>query len=344
MIYSNGLGLFDKKTAYAVGDLNVLWGVPDGDPIFVVSNMLPGDTEDRDVDVANGGTVPRDVGVRGVKTEEIASFAAILDFVVSEGGSDLYGGTSPTGPKTLEEFFADSSGPNGIFLSNLGNGDTTTYNFKATFPSSAGNEYQEAKVVFDLIIGIVSDIPNECSEIEFSGSPIFGTSGNDTIRGTRGNDLIFALEGNDKVFAWSGDDCIVGGTGNDELRGETGNDIIFGNEGDDKVYGAVGQDLLFGGSGNDLVKGENGEDVIFGNEGNDTMLGGNANDVMHGNTGNDQMNGENGTDQVFGDEDNDTLIGGNGPDTLIGNDGTDSANGQNGADTCDAEVEVNCEI
>src|SRR3990167_11236733 len=183
---NNWFDIFQKKTAYAVGDLNVVWGVPDGDPIFVVENMLPGDMEDRNVDVANGGTVPRDVGVRGIKTEEIASFAAILDFVISEGGSDLYGGTSPTGPKTLQEFFDESAGPNGIFLSTLSNGDTTTYNFKATFPDGSGNEYQGAKVVFDLIIGIVSDIPPECQDIEFSGSPIFGTSGNDTIRGTRG--------------------------------------------------------------------------------------------------------------------------------------------------------------
>src|SRR3989304_9976148 len=177
---NNWFGIFEKKTAYAVGDLNVIWGVPDGDPIFVVSNMLPGDAEDRDVDVTNGGTVPRDVGVRGVKTEEIASFAAILDFVISEGGSDLYGGTSPTGPKTLQEFFDESTGPNGLFLSNLGNGDTTTYNFLATFPPGSGNEFQGAKVVFDLIIGIVSDIPEECSDIEFSGRPIFGPSGHET--------------------------------------------------------------------------------------------------------------------------------------------------------------------
>lgn len=339
-----GNGLFEKKTAYAVGDLNVEWGVPDGDPIFVVQNMLPGDTEDRDVDVENNGSVPRDVGVRGVKTEEIASFAAILDFVISEGGNDLYGGTSPTGPKTLQEFFDESGGPNGLFLSNVGNGDTTTYNFLATFPSSSGNEYQGAKVVFDLIIGIVSDIPGQCDGIEFSGSPIFGTSGNDTIRGTHGNDLIFALEGNDKVFAWSGDDCIVGGPGNDELRGETGDDIIFGNEGDDIVIGAVGEDLLFGGEGNDTVKGENNDDVMFGNEGNDIMKGGNGNDQIDGNEGNDNINGENGSDQVLGSADNDTLIGGNGPDSLIGGDGVDSANGQSGNDTCDAETETNCEI
>src|SRR3989344_5864177 len=159
LIYANNIGLFAKKTAYAVGDLNVLWGVPDGDPIFVVSNMLPGDTEDRDVDVANGGTVPRDVGVRGVKTEEIASFAAVLDFVISEDSTEIYGGSSPTGPKTLQEFFDESSGINGLFLSTINNGDTVTYNFMATFPPESGHEYQRAKAVFDLIIGIVSEIP-----------------------------------------------------------------------------------------------------------------------------------------------------------------------------------------
>lgn len=345
VVQTNGFGLFAKKTTYAAGDLNITWnGVPDGDPIFVVNNMLPGDMEDRDVDVANGGTVPRDVGVRGVKTEEIASFAAVLDFIISENGTDLYGGSSSTGAKTLQEFFDDSGGPNGLFLSTINNGDSTTYNFKATFPEGSGNEFQGAKVVFDLIIGIVSEIPEECSEIEFSGSPIFGTSGDDVIRGTHENDLIFALEGTDKVFAWLGDDCIVGGSGNDELRGETGDDIIFGNEGDDLVIGAVGQDLLFGGTGNDTVKGENGEDVMFGNEGNDTMKGGNGNDQMNGNEGNDNMNGENGTDNASGDEDDDTLVGGNGQDTLVGNDGSDSANGQNGTDTCDAEIEVNCEL
>ncbi|MBI2034554.1 MAG: hypothetical protein HYT11_02355, partial [Candidatus Levybacteria bacterium] len=129
VIQSQGFGLFEKKTAYAVGDLNVIWGVPDGDPIFVVNNMLPGDDEDRDVNVTNGGTVPREVGVRGIKTEEMLVMASVLDFVISENGTDLYGGASITGPKTLQEFFDESSGLNGISLSTLNNGDTTTYNF-----------------------------------------------------------------------------------------------------------------------------------------------------------------------------------------------------------------------
>src|SRR3989344_5623851 len=266
MIYSNGLGLFDKKTAYAVGDLNVLWGVPDGDPIFVVSNMLPGDTEDRDVDVANGRTVSRDVGVRGVKTQEIASFAAILDFVISEGGSDLYGGTSPTGPKTLQEFFDESAGPNGIFLSNLGNGDTTTYNFKATFPPGSGDDF------------------------------IVGGTGNDELRGETGNDIIFGNEGDDKVYGAVGQDLLFGGSGNDLVKGENGEDIMFGNEGNDTMLGGNANDVMHGNEGNDQMNGENGTDEVFGDEDNDTLIGGNGPDTLLGNDGSDSANGQNGAD------------------------------------------------
>ena len=54
---NNWFGIFGNNTTYAAGDLNITWdGVPDGDPIFVVSNMLPGDAENRDVDVENNGT------------------------------------------------------------------------------------------------------------------------------------------------------------------------------------------------------------------------------------------------------------------------------------------------
>src|SRR3989338_11132254 len=154
---NNWFDIFEKKTAYAVGDLNVLWGVPDGDPIFVVSNMLPGDMEQRTVNVLNGASSARDVGIIGVKKEEIASFSSILDFVISENSTEIWGGASGTGPKTLADFFDEVARPSGLFLSTLPDAGSTSYTFKATFPSSAGNEYQNAKVVFDLIIGISID-------------------------------------------------------------------------------------------------------------------------------------------------------------------------------------------
>lgn len=333
--------LWKQETVFAVGDLTINWGVPSGDPIFVVANMLPGDEESRTVEVVNGASSARPVAVRGEKTSELLAFASILDFVISENGFDIYGGT--TGAKTLQNFFDESVLPASIPLSIVAAGATTHFTFKATFPTSAGNEYQGAEVIFDIIFGIDSDIPAECKDIEFTGDPIFGTEGNDTIHGTRGNDLVFALEGNDTVRTFGGDDCIVGGPGNDDLRGETGDDIIFGNEGDDLVVGAVGKDLLFGGTGNDTMRGENNEDIMEGNEGNDTMTGGNGDDLMHGNSGNDTMLGENGDDDVFGDENDDNLDGGNGNDLLVGGANADRANGKNGTDTCDAEVMILCE-
>ena len=355
--HSGGLNIFNKDiTVRAVGDLNVIWGVPDGDPIFVVSNMLPGDSEERSVDVTNNATVARPVGVRGEKTSETGNLSSVLSIVIMEGATTLYG------PVGLNQFFTDSAGPDGIALSTLGSGNTTTYTFKVTFDENAGNEFQGKEVIFDLIIGIAIAVPEECQNIEFSGPPIFGTEGNDRISGTRGNDLIFALEGNDRVFGLLGDDCIVGGEGKDELRGEIGNDIIFGNEGNDLIIGANGEDKLFGGLGNDNIRGENGEDYIEGNEGNDKITGGNSDDEILGGEGNDDISGENGQDLIFGGLGNDKLDGGSSNDDIFGNEGddqingksgddfleggpdTDSINGLSGTDTCDGEVEVNCEL
>lgn len=327
----------EQKNVFAVGDLTINWGVPSGDPIFVVSNALPGDTESRQVMVTNDAAVPRDIAVRGDLLSESPLFSTVLDFTISENATVLYSGL-------LSDFFTATATPSSIPLNTIAAGDSKTYTFSVHFQESAGNEFQNAHVIFNLILGIDTEIPDECSEIEFSGPTIFGTGGDDTIRGTHGNDLIFALEGNDRVLAWSGDDCIVGGTGNDELRGETGDDIIFGNEGDDLVIGAVGKDLLFGNDGNDTMRGGNSDDLMHGGDGNDTMLGENGTDVMFGDSGNDDMDGGNGQDDLDGGSGNDTLKGKNGNDTLIGGTDADSANGYSGTDTCDAEVEVNCEL
>ena len=348
------------STVRAVGDLEVDWGVPDGDPIFVVINAAPGDMEDHNVVVTNNGSSTRPVGVRGVKTSGVGGLESVLEIVISEGGTDLYGGT--TGTKTVSQFFTDSAGLDGIFLSNLQSLNVTTYNFKVTFPESAGNEFQDTQIVFDIIIGVSVTVPEECLEIEFSGSPIFGTSGNDRINGTLGNDLIFGFEGNDRIFGHGGDDCIVGGEGDDNLRGETGNDFIFGNEGNDLLVGAVSNDFLDGGSGNDNIRGENNNDIIIAGSGDDKVTGGNGDDNIDGGDGDDNISAENGRDAITGGSGNDFLDGGAGNDNidgqvgndningkagndnLIGCDGFDTINGHSGTDTCDGEVETNCEI
>ena len=329
--------LQNDSTVQAVGDLNVDWGVPDGLPIFVVTNMMPGDSQSRSVSVTNNASTARPAGVRGVKTLETGDLSTVLDIEIMEGPTTLYS-------DTLSQFFTDSSGSDGIPFSILGPSTSTTYTFKVTFQESANNDFQGKNVVFDLIIGIAIHVPEECQNIQFSNQPIFGTENRDVLNGTNGNDLIFGFEGNDVINGSNGDDCIVGDSGNDILHGSNGNDVILGGEGTDTINGSNGNDLLIGGAGDDKLSGSNGDDEIFGNEGNDKIDGSNGNDYMIGGPGNDRFDGGNGNDYVEGNDGDDQMRGRNGNDMLLGGDDTDYARGDLGRDTCDAETEISCEI
>lgn len=363
VINNGGIGVLGQTTTYAAGDLIINWYVPSGDPIFVVNNMLPGDIEDRDVDVSNGGSEPREVGVKGEKTSETASFSAVLDFVIFADGTPIYGSGSSTGSKTLQEFFNESTGINGLPLTTINNGDSTTYNFKATFLSDSGNEYQGASVVFDLKIGIIiDDIPPSCNLEDFDGPVIYGTSGDDRINGTSEGELIVTFEGNDRVNAGGGNDFILTGSGNDRVDGQTGDDCIYTEEGDDKVSASNGVDIIYGGDGNDNIDGGTENDIIYGGNGNDKIKGGRNNDLIYGENGNDKLeggthddklyggdgddeiSGGSGNDEGYGENDNDELSGGSGDDLLIGGNNIDEVNGGSGTDTCDAETESSCEL
>lgn len=304
IIFAAVYGLNSKlpSTAFAVGDLTIDWGVPSGDPIFVISNFLPGDMEEEEVDVTNNASSPRPIGVRGIQTSESQNFSEGLMIEIFDGITSIYG------PKTLTQFFSESSGPTGIPLSTLAPSAGTTYKFKVTFESSSGNKYQGAEIVFDIKIGISIDLPAECDLITFAGDPIFGTSGNDNINGNSSNNLIITFEGNDNVLSGGGKDCIVLGEGNDSADGGTGNDVIDAGGGDDRVSASSDQDVVYGGAGNDNLTGGSSNDKVFGQGGNDNIEGGSGNDL------------------------------------LIGGDGVDFAKGGTGTDTCDAETETTCEL
>ncbi len=285
-----------KNTAYAVGDLTVDWGVPSGNPIFTISNMSPGQSEEHTVSIKNNASVTRPVGVRGIKTSETGGIASVLKIVISKNSSDVYGGASLTGAKTLQEFFNESGNINGIFLANQNSGETANYRFKVTFNQGSGNEFQNKNVIFDLQIGISVKIPVECSGINFNGNTIFGTAGNDKLSGSSKNDLIFGFEGNDKIDGGGGDDCIVGGPGNDKLSGGSGNDVLLGGAGNDELDGGSGNDKLYGNEGNDKLEGGSGDDILWGGDGNDTLSGGSGNDSLEGGSGTNVLNGESGID------------------------------------------------
>lgn len=325
--FNGGLSLFNfSRTAYAVGDITVDWGVGSGDvgPVFSASNMAPGSSQTKTVKVTNGSPEVRPVSIRGVKNTETGNLAQVMTIVISKDGSDIYGGT--TGQKTLADFFAATTLPNSLSLSNLNPSESEDYTMTITFLHTAGNEYQNKTLTFNLVVGIAADIPAACAGVQFSGNPIYGTSGNDKLRGTNKNDLIIALEGNDTVDGGNGNDCIIDSSGNGTLTGGNGDDIIIA------------------GTGNTTLEGGNGDDVLRAGEGDDKLYGGNGDDVLAGEGGLDTLDGELGNDQLTGGEGNDKLVGGMGNDSLNGENGTDSADGEMGRDTCIAETKKACEL
>lgn len=332
---------FNSSTAYAIGDLTVDWGIGMGDvgPIFSIVNFAPGQMQQEDVDVSNGAPSIRPIGVRGVLTSETGSISAVLDIEIMDGATTIYG------PKTLDQFFSESGGPDGIPLSDVNAGDTKTYTFKVTFDPSSGNEFQNTSVVFDLIMGLSIELSSSCDEIDLLPEPIIGTSKAETLTGTPGNDLIMGLEGADKINGNGGNDCILGGDGADKINGNHGEDAIFGENEGDSIKGNEGNDFMDGGKGGDKIKGEEGQDHLLGGDDADSLEGGNDNDTLEGGAAADLLKGGDGNDNLSGGEGADSLNGNGGNDILIGDGGIDNGNGGPGTgDTCDTETEVACEL
>lgn len=279
LITLNGGLNFEVSSVQAVGDLTVNWGVPEGDPIFVASNMAPGQLETRTVGITNSAPSPRSVGVRGILTDDSDGLSTQLEIVIMEEVTPLY-------TDTLSQFFTDSGDPDGIFLSNLNSGNSTSYAFKVTFKEDSDNTWQDKSVIFDLKIGISMDLPAECDLLDLLPSPIIGSSKAETLTGTPGNDLIMGLDGADKINGNGGDDCILGGTGADTINGDGGGDVLFGEAHADSLNGGDGEDLLIGAGGADTMKGASGNDTLRGGQAWDTAQGGAGTDSCEAETRN----------------------------------------------------------
>src|SRR3989344_7695912 len=135
---SRNFDLFkNKSTAFAIGDLTIDWGggVLEGQPIFTINNMAPGDIETHIVNVSNGAATGRPVGVRGVESTPSGILKNVLLITILENSTVLYG------PTKLDDFFTESGSPDGISLSVLGPSSTTNYEFKVEFDPASGNEY-----------------------------------------------------------------------------------------------------------------------------------------------------------------------------------------------------------
>lgn len=309
-------------------------------PMFVVTNLLPGDEVEKTFSVKNGSGNPVTVTMDSVKINELKSFASILDIeILEEPSTSLFNGK-------LTVFFAAPP----LSLGTLAADASKSFRIKVKFPFSSGNEYQGAKVVFNILwksdTSTAIELPEECKLLEGKITSILeGTEGNDKIKGTPANELILGKGGDDTVDGKSGDDCIIGGSGNDKIDSGQGNDIVVGGIGNDKIEAGSGDDIVYGNEGADGINGAAGNDTIYGNEGDDELEGGSGNDAISGGQGNDKIEGGSGPDVITGDDGNDEIWGGSGNDNLNGGNNTDKINGNAGTDTCTfGEVLASCEL
>jgi len=141
------------STVRAFGDLAVQFGIPAEEPLFFLTNMAPGDSVSKEIQVTNNGTAAHFVATRGVRTgpesQPNPRIETVLQLTISEGSTVLFEGT-------VQDFFDQSQDENGVPLSILNSSDTTTYTFDILFPTSAGNEFQSTSVIFDLVFGTLT--------------------------------------------------------------------------------------------------------------------------------------------------------------------------------------------
>ena len=137
------------------GDLVVVF-TPD--PLFNGSNFLPGDSATGEVKVTNGTTESKRIATEtinyfgfpnsgNVPSDDLSR--ALVIVIREKGGSDIYGGSSPTGAKTLFEFYENGE----TYLSDVSAGGIEEYEFEISFPESKGDEWQGMTTKFDIVVG-----------------------------------------------------------------------------------------------------------------------------------------------------------------------------------------------
>lgn len=128
-------------------DLDVAWGVKEGEAIFNIKDTKPCDEIKRDVKVYNKSDLKRKLLLASKFDGSAGLLAHGLYITVKAGNRILYGGNNT---KSLDQFYLDSKSKDGIILIPLSAKQKITLSFIVNFPCSAGNEYQGKKTKFDL--------------------------------------------------------------------------------------------------------------------------------------------------------------------------------------------------
>ncbi|MCK4473704.1 fibronectin type III domain-containing protein [Candidatus Parcubacteria bacterium] len=158
-IFGAGLLVVDSTQAQVVDELVVEF---EKTPLFDEADFKPGDSITRWVKVTNNSGQTQPIATEAINWPGFPNSSnvpnddlsrALLIVIKKQGGSDLYGGSSSTGSKSLYNFYQDSDTYQEIYLSEVNNTQTTQYDFTISFPSEKENEWQEKTTGFDIIIG-----------------------------------------------------------------------------------------------------------------------------------------------------------------------------------------------
>ncbi len=152
-----GAGVLGVSETLAQNDNLVVEFEPN--PLFQNTNFLPGQNATGTARVTNNSGQTQRIATEAINYPNpipAGDLSRALMFIIKEGATDLYGGSSPTGPKSLYDFYQDSKIYSEISLSDLANGAITQYDFAISFPPEKENEWQNATTTFDILIGFQS--------------------------------------------------------------------------------------------------------------------------------------------------------------------------------------------
>ncbi len=112
-------------------------------PLFSEVNFLPNDAVMRWIKVTNNSGISQKIIIEAINVSDPNLFAPAFNLEIKEGTTVLF-------DNTLATFFAGGE----TFLSNLADGNNTTYDLKITFNPTNNNDYQGKTLNnFDLLVG-----------------------------------------------------------------------------------------------------------------------------------------------------------------------------------------------
>lgn len=156
-------------------------------PLFTEGNFLPGQSVIGRIMVINQSGETKPMAAEAINVDDPANFGQALNLTIKEKGDELFN-------DALSNFFSQGE----MFLSNLSDNNSTTYEFIVTFNQEVDNNWQGQSLNnFDILIGFQGE------ESEQVSSALNGGGGNAVSSGlTIFNKATIEAEDTSAVITW----------------------------------------------------------------------------------------------------------------------------------------------